>query len=88
MTLHILRPDGRYRKVHLGPDIEAGQAFQAAVEAGSWFGGTVDDPDSFTLVGCTVAPGLDFEDFELAGRSKMLSQFPQHAEMIRHLTKD
>ncbi len=87
MTLHVLRPHGRYRKVLLGPDVEAGQTFQAAVQAGSWFGGTVEDQASFTLVGCTVAPGFDFEDFELAVRSEMLVQFPQHAEIIRRLTK-
>jgi predicted cupin superfamily sugar epimerase len=43
-----------------------------AVRAGCWFGATVDDPTGFSLVGCTVAPGFDFADFELANRATLI----------------
>jgi len=47
-----------------------------------------DAPDSFTLVGCTVAPGFDFADFELGRREKMLAGFPQHADLLKRLTAE
>ncbi|HMR03889.1 MAG TPA: cupin domain-containing protein, partial [Candidatus Competibacter phosphatis] len=56
------------------------------VRAGCWFGATVDDPAGFSLLGCTVAPGFDFADFELANRATLIHQYPQHAALIERLT--
>jgi len=39
------------------------------------------------LVGCTVAPGFDFADFELADKEALAGQYPQHAALIRQLTR-
>lgn len=61
-------------------------AFQLVVPANTWFGAKVVDGGSFTLVSCTVSPGFEFEDFELASRHDLLSQFPQHEQVVRELT--
>jgi predicted cupin superfamily sugar epimerase len=71
----------------LGNDLAVGQQLQVVVPAQSWFGASVDDPDTFTLAGCTVAPGFDFHDFELASRTTLLETFPQHHDIIYKLTK-
>ncbi len=42
--------------------------------------------DSFTLAGCTVAPGFDFHDFEMAKRETLLKTFPAHRDIIEKLT--
>ena len=42
----------------------------------------------YSFVGCTVAPGFDFADFELGDRATLLSSFPQHREIIQRLTRD
>ena len=86
LTIHIITPDGDYQQLKLGPDFEAGQSFQRVVPAGCWFGASVDEPTSYALVGCTVAPGFDFEDFELADRKVLLAQFPAHRSIIERLT--
>jgi hypothetical protein len=39
------------------------------------------------LVGCTVAPGFDFADFELADKEALAGQYPEHAVLIRRLTR-
>lgn len=87
LTIHSIGPDGSYRQQHIGKDLDAGQLPHAVVHHGEWFGGTVDATDSFTLVGCVVAPGFDFEDFELAKRAELLERFPQHAALITRLTR-
>jgi predicted cupin superfamily sugar epimerase len=86
LTLHMILADGAYSRIHLGLEIEAGQEFQGVVPAGSWFGALVDNPESFSLVGCTVAPGFDFEDFEMGDREHLLARYPRHAAIIRRLT--
>jgi uncharacterized protein len=85
-TVSIIEPGGARRDVGIGPDAEAGQAFQVVVPAGCWFGARVNDPASFLLVGCTVAPGFSYDDFELADRAQLLRSYPQHRRLIETLT--
>ncbi|MCP5426595.1 MAG: cupin domain-containing protein [Gammaproteobacteria bacterium] len=87
LTVHIIDEDGDYRPARLGHDPHAGQSFQSVVRAGCWFGATVDDPDTFALLGCTVTPGFDFADFELGERSSLLRQHPRHEALIMRLTR-
>ena len=70
----------------LGHNLEQGESLQVVIPAGSWFGAAVKQPDSYVLAGCTVAPGFDFHDFELAERSALLRTFPQHQCIIEALT--
>jgi len=42
----------------------------------------------YTLVGCTVAPGFDFQDFEMAKREDLLKEYPQAIDMINRLTEN
>lgn len=72
----------------IGPNFEKGEHFQVMIRAGNWFAAEVDDKNSFILVGCTVAPGFEFEDFELATRSKLATTYPAHQELIERFTKE
>jgi predicted cupin superfamily sugar epimerase len=87
LTLHLIAPDGSYSTRKLGRDLEAGQEPQALAPAGWFFAATVDEPDSFSLTGCTVAPGFDFADFELPPRAELCRLFPQHRELLERLTR-
>ncbi len=71
----------------LGLDLERGQAPQHVVSAGAWFGASVTAASGYTLVGCTVAPGFDFLDFELARRGELMARYPQHAHLIARYTR-
>ena len=51
-------------RVKLGPDLAAGERPQAIVSPGAWQ--AAESLGAWTLVGCTVAPGFEFERFELA----------------------
>jgi uncharacterized protein len=81
-----IAPDGTLAETRVGPDPARGDHLQATVAAGSWFGAAVDAPGSFALVGCVVAPGFDFADFELGERAALLRAFPQHRAAIERLT--
>jgi len=82
-----IKPSGALCVHALGPDAEAGETFQCVIEAGSWFGSRVKNGGEYSLVGCTVAPGFDFADFELADRNQLMGLFPQHADIIHSLTR-
>ena len=85
LTLHQIRPDGGILQARLGKLAGTDGAPQVLVPAGCWFGATVDDPDSYALVGCTVSPGFVVEDFELGDTAALVAEFPQHEQLIRRL---
>lgn len=87
LTVSMIAPDGELIEARLGQDSEAGEQFQAMVPSGSWFGARLCRADGFALVGCTVAPGFDFADFELGERAALTRQFPQHRAAIEALTR-
>jgi len=85
VTIHIIHDDGLYEAKYVGKSLEDGEKPQCVIPAGSWFGATVDKENSFALCGCTVAPGFDFDDFEMADRYRMLQAFPEHEAIIEKL---
>ena len=87
LTITVITPDGELRTIHLGTDARAGQVPQAVVPAGCLFGSHVTDRHSYALVGCTVAPGFDFADFELPSRQELSALYPRHAKVIERLTR-
>jgi len=87
LAVQVLDPAGGHTTLLLGRNPEMGEHLQAAVPAGSWFGAEPAGPGGFSLVGCTVAPGFDFSDFELAGRDGLTALFPRHEAIIRRLTR-
>jgi predicted cupin superfamily sugar epimerase len=87
LTIHVLDERGKYFRHTLGRDGEKGEIFQCVVTKGNWFGATLESPDSFALVGCTVAPGFDFRDFEMGDRSELVRLYPQHRSLIEKVTR-
>lgn len=81
LTLHIIQADGSVSKCTLsckGP-------FQATIGAGDLFGATVEG--DYALVGCSVAPGFEYSDFELLPRADLLKRYPEHGVLIERLTR-
>lgn len=82
----MLEDNGELTIQRLGNKPEQGEAFQFVVPGGTWFGSRMADKSSYGLVGCTVAPGFDFRDFEMAKRSELIQQYPQHRQVITEMT--
>ena len=86
LHVYVLEPGGELRVLRLGnPLVHEGAAFQAVVPAGTWFAAECAEPDTHSLVGCTVAPGFEFEEFEIADKNAILQTWPQHAQVIERL---
>jgi predicted cupin superfamily sugar epimerase len=71
----------------LGSDILNNQSPQLVVPKGKWQASRLEAGGRWALMGSTVAPGFEFEDFELADRDRMLLQFPQLSQDIRSFTR-
>ena len=87
LLIHVLHENGEYHCVRLGRNIQEGEMFQFVVPAGAWFASEPAGSSFFALVGCTVAPGFDFADFEMAIKENLLQQFPGLESLITRLCK-
>jgi predicted cupin superfamily sugar epimerase len=86
IVLYVIEEGGNLNKILLGGNIEKGETHQTIIKHNSWFAAELLDKTSFALIGCTVAPGFDFNDFELGKRDELIDMFPQFRELIFKLT--
>ncbi|MGY6529024.1 MAG: cupin domain-containing protein [Cyanobacterium sp.] len=86
LQVHVLTPSGEYKSVLLGDITGNNPIFQLVINQGDWFASEVSQPDSYSLIGCTVSPGFDFTDFELATTDKLINQYPKYQKLITRLT--
>lgn len=87
LLIHVIYDTGKYACVRLGRNMQEGEVFQFVVPAGAWFASEPAQDSFFALVGCTVAPGFDFADFEMAEKQDLLQQYPQHKNLIKRLCR-
>lgn len=87
LLVYVLLHDGSLQIIELGNDIVNGQVFQYVVPANCWFASRPAATAQYSFVGCTVAPGFDFEDFELAKADILSAEFPHHSSIIQQLCR-
>ncbi|MGM0853763.1 MAG: cupin domain-containing protein [Bacillota bacterium] len=87
LTIYMILEDGTLQRESLGLDIVNGQRPQVLVPKGAIFG-SVKEEEGFSLVGCMVSPGFEFEDFYLFEREELVNRFPEHSDIIMRLTKE
>jgi len=87
LIIYEIEISGKLVKHILGSDPQKNQQLFSYVKAGSWFGASLSEAGEYALVGCTVSPGFDYSDFEMADRKKILLEYPLHEELIRSLTR-
>jgi hypothetical protein len=87
----MLYPDGSAKVVVLGQDLSRGEHVQLLVPAGVWQGtrlvGDGQNPNQFALLGCTLTPGFDFEDYKNASAEELIEKWPGEKERIKKLTR-
>ena len=88
IKLHIISAKGDYTNVIIGNNLEHDELPQYVVKANDWFAAEVIENNKYSLLGCTVSPGFDFKDFELAKEKALSKMYPQHQNIISRLTRE
>ncbi|MEZ4937478.1 MAG: cupin domain-containing protein [Crocinitomicaceae bacterium] len=87
LRVHLIDPNGQYSFIDVGPELEKGQTHQALVPAHFIFASErLEGKAGFSLVGCMVSPGFDFDDFRLYTEEEMLRFLPNQEELVARLT--
>jgi predicted cupin superfamily sugar epimerase len=79
--------DGRSERVVIGKDIAAGEKLQHVVRRGVWQGSRLLKEEGWALLGCTVSPGFEFEDYRSGTREELCARWPVEAPLIGKLTR-
>jgi len=79
--------DGKLQTIDLGNNIENGEVPQTVVPANAWFASKIKQESGYSLVSCTVAPGFDFADFELANCNELIKEYPNFKAVIEEFTR-
>ena len=87
LLIYVIQSDGDMKITRLGNDILSGEVFQYVVPAGCWFASEPGPATDYSFVGCTVSPGFDFADFELANAKILMELYPQHAAIVQRLCR-
>ncbi len=87
VIIYTIEENGIMKEIKLGNNLGNGETPQVVIKHNSWFGAELIDKTSFCLIGCTVSPGFDFEDFEIGQRGALIKKFPEYSEIIKKLTK-
>lgn len=77
---------GEAKKVVMGQNIPE-QQLQTVVEKSVWQGTRLVEGGEWALLGCSVAPGFEFDDFEIRTQKEFFEMFPQHKEKLKAYTR-
>jgi predicted cupin superfamily sugar epimerase len=89
LEMLLLYPDGRGEVVIVGPDVFSGQHPQLVVPRDVWQGSVPigAGAESYSFFGNTLAPGFEFQDFEMGYRDELQADYPQFADHITRRTR-
>ncbi len=81
-----LFPDGQGQKLTLGQDITNDQHVTLTVPQGIWQGCRLRTGGRFALMGCTVSPGFEYQDYGHGDRATLCASYPAFKSEIKALT--
>jgi predicted cupin superfamily sugar epimerase len=87
LLIYIIEQKGELKVISLGNDLEKGQSFQYVVPANCWFASRPAPKSEYCFIGCTVSPGFEFEDLELADLTELSVVYPEHKSIIIELCR-
>jgi predicted cupin superfamily sugar epimerase len=82
----FLNKDKSTTRTILGNQIDKDQLPQVLVPAGTWQGSVLMDKGSFALMGTTMSPGFDINDFQAGKRDELIKDYPKEEKLIKRLT--
>lgn len=84
--IHYIKDD-KVITLKLGKDLEAGQMPMHVIPKDTWFAAEAAKDTDYAIMGCTVAPGFDFNDFIMARESDFPYPPLKNSPLVQRLLK-
>ncbi len=86
LLVHSILESGEHQITELGLDLTQNEVPFHVVPARTIFGSHLKNDTGYAFVSCAVAPGFDFNDFELFSSEELTGLYPDHQSIITKLT--
>ena len=87
VDLFLLDEAGKLETIKLGSNIQNGEIQQFLVPGNVWQASALSEGGTYALLGTTMSPGYDEQDFNLANKTQLLDLAPKHSEIIERLCR-
>jgi uncharacterized protein len=81
-----LHSGGRGEIIRIGNRLNQGERPQVLAPRNVWQGSHLLPGGAWALLGCTVSPGFEFEDYETGTRAALCGDWPAFTQLIHSLT--
>jgi predicted cupin superfamily sugar epimerase len=81
-----LHPGGRGEIIRIGNRLDQDERPQVLAPRNVWQGSHLVPGGAWALLGCTVSPGFEFEDYETGTRACLCAEWPRFTQLIHSLT--
>ncbi|MCQ9288891.1 cupin domain-containing protein [Staphylococcus gallinarum] len=81
LTVHMIQPDGTYKYVTIGNNIDNGDVLQYVVPKGTIFASSIEGGQGYALVGCMCQPAFEFNHFEMLSVERLNKDYPHLTEI-------
>ena len=85
LHIHVFVGNGEHMIMELSD--EANDNLSDEDKAGLWFAAEIPSKNGFALVSCAVAPGFEFDEFEMADKEQLTTLYPQYSELFVKLCR-
>ena len=82
-----LHPGGHGEIIRIGNRLDQGERPQVLAPRNVWQGSHLVPGGAWALLGCTVSPGFEFEDYETGTRAALCAEWPSFTQLIHSLTQ-
>lgn len=86
IRLYVISPNGILTQYLLGSNSDNEEVFQVLIPREHWFAAELTNTNGYALIGCTVAPGFVFDDFEMGKQSELKKLFTEHSLLIERFS--
>jgi predicted cupin superfamily sugar epimerase len=85
VRIHRITPEGRLTVLKLGPGRGKDEVPQRLVPAGHWIAAELERSAGYALLSCSVFPGFEFDDFEMASAEDIFVRNPKKRARVGRL---
>ena len=85
LHIHVINEQGTL-ETHELSDLATG-SLSIMVPAELWFAAELPAKTGYCLVSCAVAPGFEFSEFEMAGKTELESAYPRYKAVFERLCR-
>jgi len=86
LLIYLIDHTGNMEIKKLGRNVFKDEVYQILVKANQWLAMKPIRRNYYSLIGCTVSPGFEYDDLIIGKKDELIKLYPQHKRIINKLS--